>query len=180
MAATMTSKRVPQRILVANIATEDQEVRSWRPQLRIVAFIASDKLAKNADNSTLRTPVSSSPVYVSIDVACATGKRLPICFVRPGEPLTPQTRRVTLARRFPRFWVTGRLRSRIHTGDEAHNVAAALNGLARKAGGRPAAQGEAEIMDDVVEPRRPAHPWGKHVTSRRSAKTRPPYRTALP
>ena len=108
--------------------------------------------------------MSSSPIYVAIDVACATGKRLPIRFVRPGGPLKPLTRPGHLGAAISRVWATGRPRPRIHTGEGAHNVAAALNGLARKAAGGPAARGETEIMDDVVEPRRPAHPWGKHVT----------------
>ena len=33
--------------------------------------------------------MSSYPVYVGIDVACAARKRLPICVVSAGQPLTP-------------------------------------------------------------------------------------------
>jgi hypothetical protein len=33
--------------------------------------------------------VPSSSVYIGIDVACAVGKRLPICVVSTGRPLMP-------------------------------------------------------------------------------------------
>ena len=33
--------------------------------------------------------MSSLSVYVGIDVACAIGKRLPICVVSAGPPLMP-------------------------------------------------------------------------------------------
>jgi hypothetical protein len=35
--------------------------------------------------------VPSSSVYIGIDVACAAGKRLPICVVSAGDPLMPLT-----------------------------------------------------------------------------------------
>jgi predicted nuclease with RNAse H fold len=46
--------------------------------------------------------VSSSSVYVGIDVACAIGKRLPICVVSAGYPLTPLTIPKRLAGAIPR------------------------------------------------------------------------------
>jgi hypothetical protein len=37
----------------------------------------------------VKTSVPSSPVYVGIDVACAVGKRLPICVVSVADPVMP-------------------------------------------------------------------------------------------
>jgi hypothetical protein len=36
-------------------------------------------------------PVRTFPVYIGIDVACAVGKKLPICIVSAGHPLVPLT-----------------------------------------------------------------------------------------
>jgi hypothetical protein len=36
-----------------------------------------------------KVPVRTSPVYIGIDVACAAGKKLPICEVSAGHPLMP-------------------------------------------------------------------------------------------
>ena len=36
-----------------------------------------------------KTSVPSSPVFIGIDVACAVGKRLPICIVSKGNPVMP-------------------------------------------------------------------------------------------
>jgi hypothetical protein len=44
----------------------------------------------------------SSSVYVGIDVACAVGKRLPICVVSTGCPLMPLTIPKHLAGLIPR------------------------------------------------------------------------------
>jgi hypothetical protein len=41
-------------------------------------------------------------VYMGIDVACAIGKRLPICVVSPGRPLTPLVIPKHLAAEIPR------------------------------------------------------------------------------
>jgi hypothetical protein len=46
--------------------------------------------------------VSSLSVYVGIDVACAIGKRLPICVVSAGHPLMPLTIPKHLATFLPR------------------------------------------------------------------------------
>ena len=48
-----------------------------------------DTLAKKSDELWVRRSVSSIPVYVGIDVACAAGKRLPICVVSAGQPIMP-------------------------------------------------------------------------------------------
>ncbi|HKN31456.1 MAG TPA: DUF429 domain-containing protein [Roseiarcus sp.] len=44
----------------------------------------------------------SSPVYVGIDVACAVGKRLPICFVSGADPVMPLTIPRQLSAAIPR------------------------------------------------------------------------------
>jgi hypothetical protein len=46
--------------------------------------------------------VPSLPVYVGIDVACAVGKRLPVCVVSAGHPLMPLTIPTHLATLLPR------------------------------------------------------------------------------
>ncbi len=46
--------------------------------------------------------MSSPSVYIGIDVACAMGKRLPICAVSPGRPLLPLTIPKRLAALIPR------------------------------------------------------------------------------
>jgi hypothetical protein len=46
--------------------------------------------------------VPSSSVYIGIDVACAVGKRLPICVVSAGRPLMPLTIPKHLAGLIPR------------------------------------------------------------------------------
>jgi hypothetical protein len=46
--------------------------------------------------------VPTTPVYFGIDVACARGKRLPICVVSGGSPLTPMMIQKHLAQVIPR------------------------------------------------------------------------------
>jgi hypothetical protein len=46
--------------------------------------------------------VPSSSVYVGIDVACAIGKRLPICVISSDRPLMPLTIPKHLAGLIPR------------------------------------------------------------------------------
>jgi predicted nuclease with RNAse H fold len=59
-------------------------------------------MEKESDGLWIRSSVSSFPVYVGIDVACAIGKRLPICVVSPGCPLMPLTIPKHLAGAIPR------------------------------------------------------------------------------
>jgi hypothetical protein len=47
-------------------------------------------------------PMPSSSVYIGIDLACAVRKRLPICMVSAGPPLTPLTIPKHLAGHIPR------------------------------------------------------------------------------
>jgi hypothetical protein len=63
---------------------------------------------RSAVNLTGQSPLSqgylvpTTPVYVGIDVACARGKRLPICVVSGGHPLIPLMIPKHLAELIPR------------------------------------------------------------------------------
>ena len=78
--------------------------------------------------------MSSSPIYIGIDVACAAGKRLPICFVRPGRPLTPLTLPSHLGAVIPRGVGNREVAATHPYRDAAQNVAAALKRISAELG----------------------------------------------
>ena len=71
------------------MATEDQDAfcRDLKPEVKVLG--TTDTLANKSDELWVTRSVSSDPVYVGIDVACAAGKRLPIYVVLAGQPLMP-------------------------------------------------------------------------------------------
>ena len=85
---------------------------------------------------TLRTSLSASPTYVGIDVACAAGKRLPICFVRPGLPLTPLTLPSDLCSVLPRGLGNREVTATHPYRDAAQNVAGGLKRISAELGWR--------------------------------------------
>ncbi|WP_324482674.1 DUF429 domain-containing protein [Acidiphilium sp.] len=84
----------------------------------------------------MRTHLSASPVYVGIDVACATGKRLPICFAKPGLPLTPLTLPSDLRAVLPRGLGNREVTATHPYQDAAQKVAVGLKRIAAELGWR--------------------------------------------
>jgi predicted nuclease with RNAse H fold len=70
--------------------------------------------------------VSASSIYVGIDVACAAGKRLPICLVASGRPLMPLIVPKHLAAAIPRGLGNREITSTLPFREAAHNVVDAL------------------------------------------------------
>jgi hypothetical protein len=72
----------------------------------MVAALA-DTLAEESDDLAAQTIVSASTIYVGIDVACAVGKRLPICVVSSGHSPVPLNVPDHLAAAIPEVLGTG-------------------------------------------------------------------------
>jgi hypothetical protein len=70
--------------------------------------------------------VRSSSVYVGIDVACAIGKRLPICVVSAGHPLMPLTIPKHLATLLPRGLGNREIAAAIPFQDAARGVVSTI------------------------------------------------------
>jgi len=80
--------------------------------------------------------VSSIPVYVGIDVACAIGKRLPICVVSAGDPLMPLTIPKHLAGTIPRGVGNKEITAVAPFRGSARGVASALGRILEEMGWR--------------------------------------------
>jgi hypothetical protein len=78
----------------------------------------------------------TSPVYVGIDVASAVGKRLPICVVSGGHPLTPLMIPKHLARLIPRGVGNREITEATPFYKAAHGVVSAIDRIAIEMGWR--------------------------------------------
>jgi predicted nuclease with RNAse H fold len=78
--------------------------------------------------------VPSSPVYVGIDLACAAGKRLPICVVSAGHPLTPMTIPKHLVGLIPRGVGNREVAAAEPFREAARRVASAINRIVGEMG----------------------------------------------
>ena len=95
---------------------------------------ARDTLAKNSDSSWGTWSMSSVPVFVGIDVACAVNKRLPICVVSAGRELTPMMIPKNLAATIPRGVGNKEITAGTPFREAAHGVASALKSIASHMG----------------------------------------------
>lgn len=77
-----------------------------------------------------------SSVYIGIDVACATGKRLPICVVSEGSPLMPLTIPKSLAALVPRRMGNKEISAPMPFKEAACNVVMSINRIADELGWR--------------------------------------------
>jgi predicted nuclease with RNAse H fold len=78
--------------------------------------------------------MSSVPVFVGIDVACAVNKRLPICIVSAGWQLTPMMIPKNLAAKIPRGVGNKEITAGTPFREAAHGVASALKSIASNMG----------------------------------------------
>ncbi|HJS87501.1 MAG TPA: DUF429 domain-containing protein [Acetobacteraceae bacterium] len=83
-----------------------------------------------------RVSPARRPVYVGIDVACATSKRLPVCFVAAGPPLLPLTVPRHLSDRIPCGLGNQEIAADAPFRQAAHAVAKAIHGIADDRGWR--------------------------------------------
>ena len=95
---------------------------------------ARDTLAKKSDSSWGTWSMSSVPVFVGIDVACAVNKRLPICVVSAGRQLTPMMIPKNLAGTIPRGVGNKEITAGTPFRASAHGVASALKSIASHMG----------------------------------------------
>jgi hypothetical protein len=95
---------------------------------------ARDTLANNSDSSRGTWSMSSVPVFVGIDVACAVNKRLPICVVSAGRQLTPMMIPKNLAATVPRGVGNKEITAGTPFRASAHGVASALKSIASHMG----------------------------------------------
>jgi len=95
---------------------------------------ARDTLAKKSDSSWGTWSMSSVPVFVGIDVACAVNKRLPICVVSAGHQLTPMMIPKNLAATIPRGVGNKEITAGTPFRESAHGVASALKSIASHMG----------------------------------------------
>jgi hypothetical protein len=80
--------------------------------------------------------LSAIPVYVGIDVACAVGKRLPICAVSAGFPLMPLIVPKRLAALIPRGVGNREISEQTPFEDAASGVVRSINHIADEMGWR--------------------------------------------
>jgi hypothetical protein len=78
--------------------------------------------------------VPSSSVYIGIDVACAIGKRLPICVVSTGHPLMPLTIPKHLAGLIPRGVGNKEITAAAPFQEAAHGVVSTINRIVGEMG----------------------------------------------
>jgi predicted nuclease with RNAse H fold len=81
-----------------------------------------------------RDSVPSSSVYLGIDVACAIGKRLPLCVVSAGRPLLPLSIPKHLMELVPRGVGNKEIAAAYPFQEAARCVASAINGIADETG----------------------------------------------
>jgi predicted nuclease with RNAse H fold len=94
----------------------------------------TDTLANKSDELWVRRSVSSIPVYVGIDVACAAGKRLPICMVSAGQPIMPLAIPKHLGAAIPRGVGNREITAVAPFQEAALGVAASINRVAVETG----------------------------------------------
>jgi hypothetical protein len=84
------------------MARKDHEALGDDLKPKLMMLGRRDTLAKKSVGLLVKFSMSPPSVYVGIDVACAVGKRLPICVVSAGHPLMPLTIPNRLAAAMPR------------------------------------------------------------------------------
>jgi hypothetical protein len=99
-----------------------------------MAVATADTLAKKSDDQRMRPLVPLPSIYIGIDVACALGKRLPICVVATGQPLMPLNIPSQLAAAIPRGLGNKEILSAAPYRDAARKVVDAINRMADETG----------------------------------------------